>query len=202
MGTLLRQIIINCNNLSRLSIQSNLLKTASSPLLHLTANKRYSNAPTPYEVVDSTSEKKSNQEVINKVNHLVKDENTLKLFAVVHVAGKQFKITDGDVIVVEGYWPPTVGDKILLDKVLLAGGSDFTLIGRPIVQKGLVRVEATVIEKTVSHTKTHFRKKPRKQYMRINFYRIPQTYLRINRICINGEVNNPPEVRGLETAIF
>ncbi|VEN37295.1 unnamed protein product [Callosobruchus maculatus] len=202
MGTLLRQIIVNCNNLSRLSIQSNLLKNVNSALLPLAVNKRYSNAPTPYEVVDRKSEEKSNQEVINKVNQLVKDEKTLKLFAVVHVAGKQFKITDGDVIVIEGYWPPTVGDKILLEKVLLAGGSDFTFIGRPVVQKGLVRVEATVIEKTVSHTKTHFRKKRRKQYMRINFYRIPHTYLRINRICINGEVNNPPEVRGLETAIF
>lgn len=40
-----------------------------------------------------------------------------RLFAVVHLAGKQFKITEGDVIIVEGYWPPTTGDKISLDKV-------------------------------------------------------------------------------------
>lgn len=52
--------------------------------------------------------------------------------------------------------------------MLLAGGSDFTLVGRPIVQKGLVKVEATVIEKTLSHTKTNFKKKRRKQYKRIN----------------------------------
>ncbi|CAH1996454.1 unnamed protein product [Acanthoscelides obtectus] len=202
MGTLLRQIIKNCEHLSRLSISNNLLKPGNSPLLALIATKRYSNVPTPYEVVDIKAEEKSNKEVINQVNQLVKDNNISRLFAVVHVTGKQFKITEGDVIVIEGYWPPTVGDKILLDKVLLAGSTDFTLIGRPIVQKGLVRVEATVIEKTLSHTKTHFRKKRRKQYMRINFFRIQQTYLRINKVCINGEVNNPPEVRGLETAIF
>ncbi|CAG2068816.1 unnamed protein product, partial [Timema podura] len=52
--------------------------------------------------------------------------------------------------------------------VLLVGASDFTLIGRPILSPELVCVSATVIEKSLSHIKTHFRKKKRKQYMRIN----------------------------------
>lgn len=41
-------------------------------------------------------------------------------------------------------------------KVLLVGGKDFTLVGRPLMDDGLVRVEATVIEKTLSYTKLHF----------------------------------------------
>lgn len=53
-------------------------------------------------------------------------------------------------------------------QVLLAGSKDFSLIGTPLVTQGLVDVNATVIEKTLSHIKTHFRKKRRKQYMRIN----------------------------------
>lgn len=52
--------------------------------------------------------------------------------------------------------------------MLLVGAADFTLLGRPLVRSDLVDVEATVVEKTLSHTKTHFRKKRRKQYMRIN----------------------------------
>lgn len=164
--------------------------------------QNYSNTPTPFEVVDTEEDNKAKNQILNKVNSLVADKTHGRLFAVVHVTGKQFKITDGDVIVIEGYWPPDVGDKITLDKVLMAGSADFTLIGRPIVEKGLVRVQATVIEKTLSHTKTHFRKKRRKQYMRINFYRVPQTYLRINEISFQDEINNPKEVRGLETAIF
>lgn len=56
----------------------------------------------------------------------------------------------------------------VLLQVLLIGGVDFTLIGRPLVQDGLVNVHATVIEKTLSHTKTHFRFKRRKQYRRIH----------------------------------
>lgn len=53
------------------------------------------------------------------MNELLQKNTCGRLFAVVHIAGKQFKITEGDVIVIEGYWPPDVGDKIKLDKVLL-----------------------------------------------------------------------------------
>lgn len=43
------------------------------------------------------------------------------MFAVVQLCGKQFKITAGDVILVEGYWEPSNGDQLRLDKVKLAG---------------------------------------------------------------------------------
>uniref|UniRef100_A0A023EIK7 Large ribosomal subunit protein bL21m n=1 Tax=Aedes albopictus TaxID=7160 RepID=A0A023EIK7_AEDAL len=119
---------------------------------------------------------------LEDVNKQVQSGTEGRLFAVVQLCGKQFKITSGDVIIVEGYWPPTNGDQIRLDKVLLAGGKDFSLIGRPLVPQGLVEVRATIIEKSLSHTKTHFRKKRRKQYMRINFFRTQQTMIRINSI--------------------
>lgn len=162
----------------------------------------YSNTFTSYEVVGVEDDNKLTKEITKKINDLTVTNKQGRLFAVVHIAGKQRKITDGDLIIIEGYWPPNIGDKISLDKVLMVGAADFTLIGRPLVQKGLVNVEATVIEKTLSHTKTNFKKKRRKQYMRIQFFRIPQTYLRINKVEIRGELNNPPDVRGLETAIF
>lgn len=56
-------------------------------------------------------------EVINKVNNLVQHGEEGRLFAVVHVCGKQFKVTTGDTFVIEGYWAPTVGDKIKFEKV-------------------------------------------------------------------------------------
>ncbi|KAL1122544.1 hypothetical protein AAG570_002874 [Ranatra chinensis] len=107
-------------------------------------------------------------DTISKVNELVKNEQEGRLFAVVHICGKQFKITSEDIIIIEGYWPPQNGDQIKLEKVMLAGGKDFTLIGRPILPQDLVMVKATVIEKDLSHTKTIFFKRRRKQYMRIN----------------------------------
>lgn len=51
------------------------------------------------------------------MNNQIAQQNEGRLFAVVHLVGKQFKITTGDIIIVEGYWPPNIGDKIRLDKV-------------------------------------------------------------------------------------
>lgn len=128
------------------------------------------------------------KEIIENVNQKIAS-SAGRMFAVVHLCGKQFKVTAGDVIIVEGYWAPQNGDRIRLDKVLIAGGHDFSLIGRPLVQPGLVDVQATIIEKTLSHTRTHFKKKRRKQYMRINFQRLENTMIRINSIDIVKKVN-------------
>lgn len=62
-------------------------------------------------------EQKTCQSVIKNVNELVKKETEGRLFAVVHLAGKQYKVTDGDIIIIEGYWAPTIADKIRLEKV-------------------------------------------------------------------------------------
>lgn len=142
----------------------------------------------------SELEQKECQDVFDKVNKQLDERKEGRLFAIVHLCGKQFKITAGDIILVEGYWPPTIGDEIRLEKVMLAGAMDFTLIGRPILPAGLVNVKATIIEKTLTHTKTHFKKKRRKQYMRINFQRSPNTMIRINSIEVEQKVGGPSQV--------
>lgn len=60
--------------------------------------------------------------VFDNVNTLVQHQQEGRLFAVVHLCGKQFKVTAGDIILVEGYWPPETSDKIRLDKVSSSGG--------------------------------------------------------------------------------
>jgi len=141
---------------------------------------------------DGSAEEKENtitSDVLGRVNACVAAGEVGRLFAVVHVMGSQRKVTDGDLLVVQGHWPPTTGERLLLDKVLLAGCADFTLVGRPILEPGLVTVEATVIEKSLSHTRTTFRKYKRKNHRRINFCRIPLTTLRINRVRLHGPVD-------------
>lgn len=49
----------------------------------------------------------------------------------------------------------------------MVGGKDFTLLGCPLLDPDLVRVEATVIEKTLSHTKLKFRMLKRQNYRRM-----------------------------------
>jgi ribosomal protein L21 len=55
------------------------------------------------------------------------------LFAVVHVAGKQYKVAAND-IVVTGHLDCPVGTNIRLEKVLLVGAPSFTLIGQPTIE--------------------------------------------------------------------
>lgn len=74
------------------------------------------------------------------------------------------------------------------------GGDNFTVTGRPLVQRNLVDVQATVIEKTLAHTRTVFKKKPRKNFRRIKFHRATQSMIRINSITLNPQIDtNAPQ---------
>lgn len=155
--------------------------------------------PSYQEIVPECDERTEEvSAVINEINRQVTTESTGRLFAVVHLCGTQFKVTESDVIIVTGHWAPQPGDKLNLEKVMLVGSKDFTLIGRPILNRELVSVNATVIEKTLSHTIFRFRRRQRKQFKRINFYRTHQTALRINSITINADIEKKKEVEGLD----
>lgn len=142
--------------------------------------------------IENKSTAETSKDVITTCNKLI-EEGSSRNFAIVHILGKQWRVTDGDLLVVEGYWPPNIGDKIKLEKVLLAATKDFSLIGRPLVQPGLVNITATVVSKGLSHTRTHFKKKRRKQFMRINFQKVQQTMLRINSVDIANKINEAPK---------
>lgn len=146
-----------------------------------------------YVIDDTIAHKTFSDSVIKTVNEAIVKNN--RLFAVVHVCGKQFKITDNDLILIDGYWPPNVGDRIKLQKVLLVGGQDFTLIGRPILDPETVNITATVVDKDLSHTRTHFERIKRKQYMRINFVRKEITILRINSVNITQHIDTKKDVQ-------
>lgn len=146
-----------------------------------------------YVVDDTASLKTFSDSIIKTVNEAVSQNN--RLFAVVHICGKQFKVTDNDLILIDGYWPPNVGDRIKLQKVLLVGGKDFTLIGRPVLDQDTVNVTATVVDKDLSHTRTNFKRLKRKQYMRINFIRKEITMLRINSVNVTQNIGNKKDVQ-------
>lgn len=55
--------------------------------------------------------------VVENINHQIDTHSYGRLFAVVQIAGKQFKITHEDIIVVQGYFAPAPGDVIRLEKV-------------------------------------------------------------------------------------
>lgn len=90
------------------------------------------------------------------------------------------------------------GQRIKLDKVLLIGSKDFTLMGRPLLPKDLHSVEATVVEKNLSQTKICQKFRKRQQYLRHFFHREYQTTLRINQVEVVKKVDETTDRTGFE----
>jgi len=141
-------------------------------------------------------------EVIGAVNEQLKEGRQGRLFAGVRVAGKEFHVKAEDLVVVQGRWAPEAGDLIRLEKVLYCGGRDFTLFGRPLLPPDQCCVEATVVEKTLSHTTIWFKNRPKKTDRLFKFHRVHLTVLRINGVSLLNAVDELPEVEGVEGTVF
>ncbi|KAM3723957.1 39S ribosomal protein L21 [Dirofilaria immitis] len=108
-----------------------------------------------------------------------------RIFAVVYIGKRQFKVSENDLIILYDNVPLDVGDKIKLEKILAVGGKNFTLFGRPLMHSPTVTVNATVVEKTTSY--------PQLRYLMINHAKIrtlqwmsrETTILRINDIKVD-----------------
>lgn len=138
-----------------------------------------------------SSSQPSPQLIFDKVNGLISSNNLGQTFAVVHVYGKEFLVHLGDIICLEKAIPVEIGEKIKLEKCLLVGNKDFSLVGRPVLNRDLVQVEATVIEKTMSQTYFNMYAIPRNRgYRRYRFRRNPQCMLRINEITVCHPLNS------------
>lgn len=133
----------------------------------------------------------SPQAVFEKVNTLITSKDLGQTFAVIHLYGRQYIVHLGDIISTQKAIPAEVGEKIKLEKCLLLGNADFTLVGRPVLNRDLVQVEATVIEKTMSQTYFNMYSIPRNRgYRRYRFFRNPLSMLRISEITVCHPLNS------------
>lgn len=130
------------------------------------------------------------EEVFNKVNKIISSGNFGQTFAVVHLYSQQKLIHLDDIISIDQDININIGEKIKLEKCLLVGNAEFTLVGRPILNRDLVQIEATVIEKTMSQTFFNMFHIPRKHgHRRYRFQRYPLTMLRITDITVCHPLN-------------
>ena len=105
------------------------------------------------------------------------------MFAVVKTGGKQYRVTPGDVVVVEKLLG-TPGDKIKLDHVLMVGeDGQSPEIGSPLVENNAVN--CIILEQSRSAKILVFKKKRRKGYKRTKGHRQDHTVLRV--LDINGK---------------
>ncbi len=101
------------------------------------------------------------------------------VFAVLAVAGKQYKVSPGDVINAERLKHLAVGEALSLP-AMLVGTRDATLVGRPTVPGAAVRL---VVQEHVQDLKvTIFKKKRRKRYQKKQGHRREVTRLYVEAV--------------------
>ena len=58
-------------------------------------------------------------ELVEKIENVCVRQDMGRLFAVVYVNKEQRKITTEDILVINGFFPPQIGDRIRLEKVCI-----------------------------------------------------------------------------------
>lgn len=101
------------------------------------------------------------------------------MYAIIRTGGKQYRVTEGDVIFVEKL-PYAEGDKVKFDEVLLVGGDGEIKTGTPVIDGA--SVEATVLKNGKARKIIVFKYKPKKDYRRKQGHRQPYTKVQIDKI--------------------
>lgn len=102
------------------------------------------------------------------------------MYAIISTGGKQYRVSEGDVLRVEKL-PANTGETVVLDKVLAVSSDDGLQLGSPYLN---ARVTATVEAQGKGKKIIVFKYKAKKNYRRKQGHRQPYTRLRINKIEI------------------
>src|SRR5438128_4713758 len=101
------------------------------------------------------------------------------MFAIVATSGKQFKVSEGDRILVDRVGA-NVGQTVRLDSVLMLGGDNKPMIGTPLVAGAAV--EATVVAHRAGDKIIVFKFEARKRHRRKTGHRQQLSELRIGAV--------------------
>ena len=99
--------------------------------------------------------------------------------AIIETGGKQYRVRQGDTIVVEKL-PVDEGQEVVFEKVLMVKTDDELKIGRPLVEGA--KVAGTVLEHGKDRKIIVFKYKAKKNYRRKQGHRQPLTRVRIETI--------------------
>jgi len=106
------------------------------------------------------------------------------MYAVIKTGGKQYKVAENQIIVVEKL-AAAAGDSVAFEQVLLVGEDGKTALGAPYVAGASVTAE--VLEQARGDKIIVFKKKRRKNHRRRNGHRQFETVVRITEILTDGK---------------
>ena len=100
------------------------------------------------------------------------------MFAIIKTGGKQYKVSEGDIIKVEKI-EAEAGDKIEFDQVLMVAGDDVK-VGSPVVEGA--KDSAEVLDQKKDKKIVIFKFKAKKNYRKKKGHRQPYTLVKIEKI--------------------
>ena len=101
------------------------------------------------------------------------------MYAVVATGGKQYKVSEGDILRVEKL-AGEVGQSISLDRVLMIADGEEIKIGKPVVENAVVN--ASIVEQGKNKKVLVFKYKRRKRYRKMQGHRQLFTAIKIENI--------------------
>ncbi|MDP3981611.1 MAG: 50S ribosomal protein L21 [Chlamydiota bacterium] len=103
------------------------------------------------------------------------------MFAVIETGGKQYKVTEGDVIEIEKL-PAQAGEEVLFDKVLLISQDGDIRVGTPFVESA--KILGTKVKDIKGEKVIAFQYRRRKNYKRKVGHRQKYSLVRIDKFQI------------------
>jgi large subunit ribosomal protein L21 len=100
-------------------------------------------------------------------------------YAVIESGGKQYRVSEGDVIQVDRL-QEEIGKEVFFDQVLLVKNDDNTLVGMPVI-KGAV-VNATIVDHIKGKKVIIFKYRPKQRYRVKTGHRQNYTAVKIDTI--------------------
>jgi large subunit ribosomal protein L21 len=104
------------------------------------------------------------------------------MYAVIETGGKQYRVSEGDVVRVESL-SSSVGDEVSISEVHLVADGKKVQVGQPTIEGA--SVTGTVIQEGRGRKVIAFKKKRRKGYKRKIGHRQNYTALRIDKIVVS-----------------
>jgi large subunit ribosomal protein L21 len=104
----------------------------------------------------------------------------MKPYAVIQTGGKQYRVSEGDVVTVE-LLPQAEGETVTLDQVLAVSNGEQITVGKPTVSGA--SVTATIVKHFRGPKVINFKKKRRKGYKRKIGHRQELTEIQITKVA-------------------
>lgn len=104
------------------------------------------------------------------------------MYAIIKTGGKQYKVSEGDLVRVEKL-PYEVGETVEFDEVLLVANDSDVKVGAPTVANA--KVSATVEDQNKAKKIIVYKYKPKKMYRKKQGHRQPYTLVKIDSISAN-----------------